>query len=315
MSCQDLLLHRQYKSILNMPLVSIVIPTFARPEQLSECLRALTCQTMAACDFEVVVVDDGSPQQLDAIVAGYARDLNIRLIRQANAGPGPARNRGVNEATGKWIAFTDDDCLPDPQWLELLLARERRDPGTLVGGTTINGLTNELFASTSQLIIDLVYEHFNSDPDNAYFFASNNILCEREHILELGGFDFEFAQAGGEDRDFCDRWRSSGRRLVWCKEAQIEHRHSQTLKKFLRLHYRYGKGAYSYHRKRKERHGGNMKKDLGFHASIIALLWPKLGRPMGYGKSLGIIVGFVLWQLANACGFFAQAFAEYRRGS
>jgi hypothetical protein len=103
--------------------------------------------------------------------------------------------------------------------------------------------------------------------------------------------------------------------LVWCKDAQIEHRHSQTLKKFLRLHYRYGQGAYSYHRKRKERRSGNMKKDLVFHSSMIALLWPKLGRPMGYGRSLGILVGFVLWQFANACGFFAQAFADYRRGS
>lgn len=300
--------------ILNVPIVSIVIPTFARPERLSDCLRALTGQTLAACDFEVVIVDDGSPQPLDAIVAKYAADLSIKLLRQANAGPAAARNRGVKEATGKWIAFTDDDCLPDPQWLELLLARERSDPGSLVGGTTINGLTNELFASTSQLIIDLVYEHFNSDPDDAYFFPSNNILCEREHIQEMGGFDLEFAQAGGEDRDFCDRWRSSGRRLVWCKEAKIEHRHSQSFKNFLRLHYRYGKGAYSYHRKRKERRSGTMQKDLGFHSSLIALLWPKLGKTLGYGRSLGILVGFFLWQIANACGFFAQALADFRRG-
>ncbi len=297
-----------------MPLVSVVIPTFARPDRLSDCLRALTGQTLAACDFEVVIVDDGSPQPLDAIVAKYAADLSVRLIRQANAGPAAARNRGVNEARGKWIAFTDDDCLADPRWLELLLARERSDPGSLVGGTTINGLTNELFASTSQLIIDLVYEHFNSDPDNAYFLASNNIMCEREHIQEMGGFDLEFAQAGGEDRDFCDRWRNSGRRLAWCKEAKIEHRHSQSFKNFLRLHYRYGKGAYSYHRKRKERRSGTMQKDLGFHSSLIALLWPKLGKKMGYGRSLGILVGFFLWQIANACGFFAQALADLRRG-
>jgi glycosyltransferase involved in cell wall biosynthesis len=96
------------------PLVSIVIPTYARPERLRECLAALARQTMPADTFEVVVVDDGSPQPVVPPADTAAAGPTIRIIRQSNAGPSAARNRGVAEARGELIALTDDDCLPTP---------------------------------------------------------------------------------------------------------------------------------------------------------------------------------------------------------
>ena len=131
---------------MNAPLVSIVIPTYARPERLRDCLAALARQTMAADTFEVVMVDDGSPQPVvppaDTALNGPA----IRVIRQLNAGPAAARNRGVQESRGELIALTDDDCLPTPTWLESLVAAHRQCPSALVGGITFNGLTDDLFA-------------------------------------------------------------------------------------------------------------------------------------------------------------------------
>ena len=150
-------------------IVSVVIPTYARPQQLRCCLDALTRQTMAKHDFELVVVDDGSPEPLDEIVASFVSTLSIRLVRQKNAGPAMARNRGIREAAAALVAFTDDDCRPQPEWLERLVAGERAYPGALIGGSTVNGLVDDIFATTSQLIVDLVYEHFNDDPDNGYF--------------------------------------------------------------------------------------------------------------------------------------------------
>ena len=91
------------------PLVSIVIPTYARPERLRECLAALARQTMPADAFEIVVVDDGSPQPVVPPEATTPTGPTIRIIRQSNAGPSAARNRGVAEARGELIALTDDD--------------------------------------------------------------------------------------------------------------------------------------------------------------------------------------------------------------
>jgi GT2 family glycosyltransferase len=289
------------------PLVSIVIPTYARPERLRECLAALARQTMPADTFEIVVVDDGSPQPVmppaDTIPAGPM----IRIIRQPNAGPSAARNRGVAEARGKLIAFTDDDCLPTPAWLESLVTAHRQCPDALVGGITFNGLTDDVFATTSQMIIDLVYEHFNRDHEAAYFLTSNNMLCSLAAYSDLGGFDTSFARAGAEDRDFCDRWRASGRPLRLVPAATIEHRHAQTLRQFLGLHYRYGRGAYRYQAKRRERGSGSMAQDMNFHGTLVRRLPRHLQKHRGLFQKVQIISAIVLWQVANAAGFFHEA--------
>lgn len=289
------------------PLVSVVIPTFARPGQLRECLDALTRQEMPTDTFEVVVVDDGGPEPLDTVVAEFASQLRVRLVRQDNAGPSAARNRGAREAAAPLVAFTDDDCRPRPEWLGRLVAGERERPGALVGGSTVNGLPDDVFATTSQLIIDLVYEHFNGDPDNAYFFASNNMLCRRDRFLELGGFDTAYSWAGAEDRDFCDRWRAAGLRLACRADAVIEHRHAQSLRKFCDVHYRYGRGAYMYQAKRRARGTGTMREDLGFHRSLPGMIWRRLGRPPGYWRSVQVGAAILLWQVVNAYGFLTQA--------
>lgn len=294
-----------------VPLVSVVIPTYSRPRQLLHCLDAFCGQTMSPSEFELVVVDDGSPVPLDAIVASFQSRLNVRLLRQANAGPAAARNYGAKSSSARLIAFTDDDCQPLPNWLEVLVSAELKHPNALIGGTTLNGLSSDIFATTSQMIVDLVYEHFNAELDDAYFFASNNILCTRERLLALGGFDIGFPRAGAEDRDFCDRWRVSGYQMVWRPDARIEHRHAQSLLKFLDLHFRYGRGAYLYQAKRRSRGSGNMAADLGFHSSLISRVLRHFKDSRKPVQNIQLAGALLLWQLANAAGFFIQAFLSF----
>jgi GT2 family glycosyltransferase len=291
-----------------------VIPTYARPERLRECLAALARQTLPADRFEIVVVDDGSPQPVVTPADTAAAGATIRIIRQSNAGPSAARNRGVQEARGELIAFTDDDCLPTPDWLELLVTAHRQSPDALVGGITFNGLTDDVFATTSQMIIDLVYEHFNTEESSAYFLTSNNMLCSRAAYSELGGFDTSFPRAGAEDRDFCDRWRASGRPLRLVPAARIEHRHAQNLKRFLGLHYRYGRGAFLYQAKRRLRGSGTMSHDMSFHGSLLYRLPRHLQKHRGLFRKAQIATAILLWQVANASGFFRQAASEKFRG-
>jgi GT2 family glycosyltransferase len=284
---------------------SVVIPSRNRQKALESCLDALAVQTLPPGSFEVIVVDDGSEPPLALDPARWAAKFHLKLLRQQNTGPAGARNRGVAEARGEFLAFTDDDCLPTPTWLEKLVAALREHPEALVGGSTFNGLKDDLFAETSQLIVEMVYQHFNRDPANAYFFASNNMACRKRDFLEAGGFDLSFRIAS-EDREFCDRWRMRGRRLLWIRDAVIEHRHAQNLYGFTRLHLRYGHGAYEYQRLRKIRGSGSMGADLGFHHALPSLVRTNLaGRTFSRGLSLVFVLA--LWQSVNAIGFFRAA--------
>jgi glycosyltransferase involved in cell wall biosynthesis len=285
---------------------SVVIPTRNRPQAVEHCLDALAGQTMPAGSFEVIVVDDGSDPALVLDPARWASKFALKLIRQQNTGPAGARNSGVSEARGEFLAFTDDDCLPTPTWLEKLVAALRENPETMVGGSTFNGLKNDLFAETSQLILEMVYEHFNRDPANAYFFASNNIACRNDCYLASGGFDADFDSPAAEDREFCDRWRMQGRPLVWEKNAMIEHRHAQTLAGFCRLHFRYGQGAFFYQSKRKLRGSGTMAQDLGFHRELPRLVLSQLSSCAPI-LVLGVLANLFVWQCVNAAGFFCAA--------
>lgn len=297
---------------MSVPVVSVVIPTYARPAKLIACLEALARQAFAE-PWEVVVVDDGSPEPVEPPCIARPPNLEFRIVRQENAGPAAARNRAVLEARGALVAFTDDDCLPDPAWLETLVRAGRENELALVGGSTFNGLRDDVFATTSQLIIDLVYEHFNADHERSYFLASNNVLCSRARFLELGGFDTAFPRAGAEDREFCDRWRMHGWPLVWRPAALVEHRHGQTLRRFIDLHVRYGRGAYLYQAMRRGRGSGTMQEDLGFHRSLLRRTSAHLGRVPGVTKRAKVLAALGLWQLANAVGFGLEAAAARAR--
>jgi glycosyltransferase involved in cell wall biosynthesis len=170
-------------------LASVIIPTRNRPRAIIACLDAIGRQEFTAHAYEIIVVDDGSDDCLQLDPRRWADRFELRVLRQENAGPAAARQRGVADARGAILAFTDDDCLPAPGWLATLVAALDSFPESMVGGSTFNGLSADMCAETSQLILEIVYEHFNSEPSGAYFFASNNIAMRRSDYLANGGFD------------------------------------------------------------------------------------------------------------------------------
>ena len=285
------------------PIISVIIPAHNRPDAIVRCLDALAAQTVAAWSFEVIVVDDGSEPPLAIDASRWTARFPLMVIHQRNTGPSGARNRGVAATQAEFLAFTDDDCLPEPTWLDRLLATLRDSPTALVGGSTRNGRSDDICSETSQLIVELVYRHFNSDRQRAYFFASNNFACARHSFEASGGFDQSFRLAS-EDRDFCDRWRMNGAPLIWLEDAWIEHHHPQTFREFANVHFRYGVGAWQYQRTRSLRQSGSMTEDLAFHRTLIPTTARLLARyPLG--KRIRIALLLVWWQLVNAIGFFA----------
>lgn len=288
--------------------VSVVVPSFDRPEPLQRCLDALARHHGVGRPVEVVVVDDGSPDPVSLDPSRWARAFDLSIVRQDNAGPAAARNRGVDTARGEIVAFTDDDCLPAPDWLARLVAALESEPGALVGGSTWNGLTGDTRAQASQAIVDLVYEHFNADAADSRFLASNNLACRRADFERVGGFDEGFAVPGAEDRDLCDRWRSQIGPLSWIRDARVEHRHHQSLPQFLALHHRYGRGAWIYQSLRRERGTGRIGDDLGFHHGLPRRAMARLSA-LPPGQRLRVAGLLVAWQAANASGFLREGLA------
>jgi len=280
---------------------SIVIPTYNRPERLEKCLQSIAQLDYPRDRFEVVVVDDGSEMPLAPIVQPFESELSLRLIRQPNAGPASARNTGAAAAQGTYLVFTDDDCQPQSNWLTVLAAAIAHHPTALIGGYTINALSENPYSTASQLLIDYIYHYYNILAGEATFFASNNFAVPRELYQKVGGFDTTFPLAAGEDREFCDRWRAFGYSMVYTSAMQIFHSHYLTLAKFWRQHFNYGRGAFWFHQLRAQRQHQSIKVEpFSFYWQLI--LYPLNCTSSPSALFLAMLLG--LSQVANVLGFF-----------
>ena len=224
---------------------SVVVPTYRRPVALSECLAALRALRPPDGGYEIVVVNDGGPPLPAALMRDRGHAVALTVIEQANAGPGAARNRGAASARGDVLAFTDDDCQPERDWLVELNATLAAAPEALVGGRTRNALPDDVYAVTSQLLIDFVSRWFCGGPAGC-FLATSNLAVARRAFEDSGGFDPRFTACGGEDREFADRWAAAGRPTLLASGAVVQHRHRLTFRTMLRQHHTYGRGARLY---------------------------------------------------------------------
>ena len=206
---------------------SVVIPTYARPQRLAQCLAAVAKLEFPRDQFEVIVVDDGSPQPLDEIVDPFRGEMILSLLKQANVGPAAARNAGAARARGTHLAFTDDDCQPRPDWLAALAARLQRAPDSLIGGRIANRLPSNPYSAASQAITDCTYDRMQRQAGELLF-ASCNIAISATGFHKLGGFSTRFPLAAGEDYDFCHRWQQAGLKAVYAPEAIVDHAHHLT---------------------------------------------------------------------------------------
>lgn len=232
---------------------SVVVPTYNRPDSLQRCLAALAAQELARDRFEVVVVNDGGVCSPQRFVERFRRQLDIRLIEQANAGPASARNAGAAVARGDYVVFTDDDCRPDPRWLRAIAEMVADHPGCAVGGRVRNALAEGVYSSASQELIEFLYEYYNVSETGGRFFITSNLAFPVAGFRAVGGFDVSFPLAAAEDRDICDRWREAGMTMVYCEDAVVEHAHALGLRSYCRQHFNYGRGAYHLHRARRRR--------------------------------------------------------------
>lgn len=189
--------------------ISVVIPTCHRNDLLALCLERLAPgkQTLPAGEYEVIVTDDGRVSTAEGMIA---QDFPwARWVAGPKDGPAANRNNGARNARGEWIAFTDDDCLPDAGWLAAIAAAgERVD---VVEGRTV--------------IPDFVDNPFLQGVrnENGSNFWSCNLAVRRSVFEKLGGFDQDFKEAADEDIEFGWRFRQAGHPHCFARDALILH--------------------------------------------------------------------------------------------
>lgn len=289
------------------PLFSIIIPTYQRPERLTACLEAIGQLEAPAQGFEVVVVDDGSDGAANTAAAAKTAFplLSLRYIIQEHGGPSKARNRGAECASGRYLAFIDDDCRPDRDWLRHLAAALDGPKRLLVGGRVVNALKDNRFAVASQALMSYMYSFYLRQ--ERPFFASCNLALSRENFRHVGGFDTRFPLAAGEDREFCRRSRLQGLQLVYVDGALVHHHHALGLGTFVRQHFNYGRGAMFYHRlRRKSSPGKGAIEPAGFYLGLLRSPFSDSGCRRPWWTSFLL----ALAQPATATGFCYEWFSR-----
>ncbi len=202
------------------PEISLVVPSHGRPLRLRWLLNALEEQTLDRGRWELIVVcDDAGEETFDLLRAHTLVQAGVLRHHRLEPGTGsPARQRNVGwrDAGAPLVAFTDDDCRPDPGWLEALLAGAQSAPGSLVQGTTRpDPHETALLAAprTRTLHVDPPVREC----------PTCNILYPRGLLDRLGGFDEAFPGAAGEDTDLAERAREAGAGLEPAPAALVYH--------------------------------------------------------------------------------------------
>ena len=284
---------------------SVVIPTRGRPQALRQCLQALAGLEPGRLHFEVIVVDDGGADALNAVVAPWRDRLLLRLLRQEHAGPARARNLGAEVARGQWLAFLDDDCLPSTTWLAAFAASDA-DPREALGGVTCNALPGNRWSTVSHELVSFVCGWLLHSGHTLRFLPSKNFAVSASRFRALGGFSPEFPLAAAEDREFCHRWLQSGGRLRVVEAALVTHCHHLGPLSFWGQHFRYGRGAFRFRRLNK---GTPVQMlPLAFYRDLMRLPWRTQGfsaivrTPLLLASQAASVTGFCFQALQEALG-------------
>ncbi len=207
---------RREVSSIRKPLVSVVIPTWNRPDLLERCLHALRRQTLGRDDYEIIVCDDGPSASSRALVDSMAVLMggrpHLRYVAVHDTqGPAGARNTGWRLARAPVIAFTDDDTLPEPGWLE--------------GG--LAAMASGADAAVGRIVMPLPSRPTDLQLDAARLsqveFATANCFVRRQALMDTGGFDERYTAAWREDSDLHFNLLERGMSITVASEAVVVH--------------------------------------------------------------------------------------------
>ncbi|MBQ7528437.1 glycosyltransferase [bacterium] len=204
--------------------ISVVIPTYNRADKLKEVLPTLLRQTFPQEDYEILLCDSGSTDGTEELVKGLNAP-NLRFLPGPNLGRSGARNRGIDEAKGEIILFTDADILADPQLLELHWQKHSENRDCAAVGNEIQVKTLEEYYEFSQE----PEHHSRHNPERKFLpwhhFLTGNASVPKAILQKVGGFDLAFQGYGHEDLELGYRLIKAGLKIHYLPKAINYHWH------------------------------------------------------------------------------------------
>jgi O-antigen biosynthesis protein len=223
----------QGKRTENSKCISVIVCTHNGNATLRACLESL--QRLRYSDFEVLLIDDGSTEDIAAIAATFK---DVRYLRQAHAGLSAARNYGAREARGEILAYTDDDCLVDEDWLTHLAAGFDDAKWAACGGPNIPPAPrHEMEAIVAAA--PGAPAHVMLNDSEAEHLPGCNLAIRKIALHAIGGFR-EHYRTAGDDVDVCWRLREAGGHLRFVPGAMVWHHRRRTFRAYLRQQRGYG---------------------------------------------------------------------------
>ncbi len=215
-------------------MISVIIPAYNAAKTIRGCLDSLMHQDYGD-PYAVIVVDDGSTDETPRIVSEYR---NIVLLRQSNAGPAAARNKGVLAAQGDIVLFTDADCVPDRNWISEMA-------GTLQENQDVVGVKGVYKTRQREWVARFVQYEYEDKYDRMKkqryidFIDTYSAGFRKEVFLKMGGYDTAFPLACAEDVELSFRLSAEGYRMVFNPNARTYHTHPATLRGYLKKKYKF----------------------------------------------------------------------------
>ncbi|MCB9420737.1 MAG: glycosyltransferase family 2 protein [Ardenticatenaceae bacterium] len=201
------------------PFVSVIIPHYNDADRLGHCLDRLENQTYPSDRYEIIVIDNGSDESPEGVTAVSHHST---LVFENKPGSYAARNYGISKAQGEIIAFTDSDCLPEPNWIEkgVQTINQNDAIGFIAGKVDVFPLDYDHPTIVEQ------YEILRAFPveefiERWHFGVTANIFTRLNVINDVGNFD-ETLKSNG-DTDWCQRVYNAGYKPVYVDEACVKH--------------------------------------------------------------------------------------------
>lgn len=263
---------------------SIVVATFNRRDKLQEVLPTLLGQTCDPDSYEILLCDAGSTDGTRELAESLARP-NLRFLPGADSGRGGARNRGIREARGDLILFTDADILAEPDLVAQHARAHAQHPGDAVVGCEVQVSSLE------------EYRRFRQDPQAHarhkptrrllpwHYFLTGNASVARQTLLDVGLFDEAFTGYGHEDLELGYRLLKRGLKIRYNPQAVNYHWHPVPFEEQCQKMHLAGRSTVRFFRKHKDiripLHMGMNPLSLGLHA-----LLPEDGAVLRWLRSL-----------------------------
>ncbi len=285
---------------------SIIIPAYQAATVLPQCLDALCHQSIDRSRYEIIVVDDGSPDNTADVAEQALQNQSpahviraAQVIRAAHGGPAHARNLGVQAAQSNLVLFTDADCEPAPDWIEQL-------SGAFVD-PVISGAKGAYRTRQTSLIARFVQQEYQERYDRLQrltpidFVDTHAAAYRRDVFIAQGGFDaVGLPTASVEDQEFSFRLAASGHRLVFVPEAVVYHQHNTSLQRYFRRKYHIGYWKIYVLRRHpakalRDSHTPQMiKVQIVLLAAALSITLAALLLPIGPNVPIGVWVAFFL---------------------